>query len=280
MIDYYQNRRQEEKRARHHKIAAVFFGIVAVAVLAGAYWFMRSQASEIKDFSVNISGSGDDLKKDVENIFYDNLGNLFFSKIFSNGKNIILADIYKDRITSDIQNKLPLIKDLSVHINVFNRTVSVGAATRERYAIWCVENQNVLNSGSGPDNLSSECFWFDGAGFVFGLAPSTEGQLIYKVLDSSGAQVSMGKSILSDNEPANLIAMFELMDNSGFSYRTLYIKDKQLEEITSNSSIKPVFWFSLRNNPSYALQALQSLGTALKKASYIDLRVPNRIYYQ
>ncbi len=280
MIDYYQNRRQEERRARHHKIAAVFFGLVIILILAGLYWLMHSQILEIRGFAVNVNNQDEGLKKSVEQIFYSELGDEALSKIFTNNKNILIADIYKKSIMSDIQKDLPLIKNVSIDANIFGRDISIEVQTREHYAIWCTGNINSSSSSSSSDISFPECFWFDRTGFVFDNAPSTEGQLIYKVLDFSGEAVSIGNSILPNDESGNLVKMFNLLDSVGISYRTLYLKDRQLEEVTSDRNRSPVFYFSLRNDPSYALHALQTLGSELNKLQYIDLRIPNRIYYR
>lgn len=280
MIDYYQNRRQEEKRSRHHKIVAVFFGVITILILAGLYWLVHSQILEIKNISINMNVQDEGLKQNIEQIFYSDLGNGSFSKIFFNDKNILIADIYKNSITSDIQKRLPLLKDVSIDADIFGRKVSINAETRERYAIWCSENTSASSSSSGFDSSFPECFWFDRTGFVFDGAPSTEGQLIYKVLDFSGAPISVGNYVLPDDEPGNLVGIFSLIDSIGVSYRTLYLKDRQLEEITSDITKPPVFYFSLRNNPLYALGALQALRGELNKFLYVDLRVTNRIYYK
>jgi hypothetical protein len=90
----------------------------------------------------------------------------------------------------------------------------------------------------------------------------------------------LGNKILNQDEIENLIAIFDLMEKSGFSHKTFYIENNDLKEIYSSDFSKPVFKFSLRNNPSYALGFLKERFEELKKVNYIDLRISNRIYYQ
>ena len=279
MIDYYQNKRQEERRSRKHKIAAVFLTILTIAVLSGLFWVMHNQISQIKNLSVNINGPEGDLKNDIGRIYYDVLQNGVFSKVFGNDKNILLADVYESGIISAIQKQFPIINNLSIRTDILKRSVSVDASVRQRYGIWCFD-RNASPDATSTSDLSPDCYWFDPSGVVFDSAPSTEGELINKVVDSSDLAVALGGRVLPADESGNIVAMFDLMEKVGFPYRTLYLKDRNLEEISSSDSVTPVFRFSLMNNPSYALRALQDLGSDLKKASYIDLRISNRIYYR
>jgi hypothetical protein len=100
------------------------------------------------------------------------------------------------------------------------------------------------------------------------------------VIDAYGNPVKLGQKLLDQNSIDNITAMFDFLENSGLEYKTLYLSEPKIEEAHTDLSVTPVIYFSLRNNPTYALKAFLESKPKLIKSGYIDLRVSNRIYYK
>jgi hypothetical protein len=305
MIDYYQSHKQRERRLRRRRIAAFFLTILLVVFLSFFYWLMHSRYLEIKYLSFDFDGKdGQILEDKITQIYFNFLGEKNLSKFFLNDKNILVAKIYKNQAALNIKNQVPLIKEVLIKTNLIRGEVSIRLSLREKYGIWCFLKNNLIQEEEIDNSLNNDiedssstilskdlsffsdfdkfiCYWFDSNGIIFDIAPSTQGQLINKVIDLSGDNINhLGEAILPLDKFKNLLEMFNVIKISGLSYQTLYLKDKNTDELSTSDSIKPVFYFSLRNNPSYAIGPLKNMFSTLKNASYIDLRVPNRIYYR
>jgi len=283
MIDYYQKRKYEERKLRKRKVVAFFLVFFVILLIISFAWLMHASVFQINDLSINIANNlSDDLIKDeIKKTYFKVLEDNFFSKLFQNKKNILIAKIYEPNIKNFIAQKFPKVENISIKTNLFKKSVLLDVFLRQYYGIWCFQKKSDLADSTSTQTSVSDCYWFDRQGVAFDYAPNTQGQLINKIIDlSSKPSIFLGNKILNQDEIENLIAIFDLMEKSGFSYKTFYIENNDLKEIYSSDFSKPVLKFSLRNNPSYALGFLKEHFEELKKVNYIDLRISNRIYYQ
>ena len=118
---------------------------------------------------------------------------------------------------------------------------------------------------------------------VFEHAPKTEGEMIYKVDDFSERRLIIGNKIIKEDLLANLLKIFNILEQSGLNVRTLQIKDLSLQEATVEpvNILMPKIYFSLRFDPAFAMPAIQAIKEyGLNKIEYVDFRVENRAYYK
>ena len=288
MIDYYQNQRTERKKRRRVKILIALASFVLIAVVAGIIYFLHSSYSRIEKINVTMDVQDSSLEANISQAYQSVLdGNKSF--VFENifGKNsVFLSLLDGEEISKSIENLIPEVSEVKIETNVFSRSVNIVGSDRVKFGLWCYEkNLSDLASAATttPDlstGTSSNCLWFDRGGTAFLQGPNTEGQLIYKVIDAYDNPVALGQKILDQDLMDNIAASFDFLDNSGLGYKTIYLSDPKLEEAHTDTSVTPVIYFSLRNNPTYALKAFLESKSQLSKASYVDLRIPNRIYYK
>ena len=283
MIDYYQVQKQEQRKRRKLKTLAVVYFVLLVIVAGGVIYFLHSPLSQIKGVSVTVDSQDNALEESILKIFNKNIGEKnFVEKLLFNDKNIFSVLLKRKNISQTLSEELSLIKETSIRVDLFARTVDISATVRQKFGLWCYKNNfSSDTSASSTDNsIQASCFWFDRDGVAFVEGPDTEGQLIYKVVDIYNSPVQLGQKLLDQNSIDNITAMFNFLENSGLGYKTIYLSEPKLEEAHTDLSIAPVIYFSLRNNPTYALKAFLESKLKLLKAGYIDLRISNRIYYK
>lgn len=200
---------------------------------------------------------------------------------FLGGDNILIW--HRGRLINDwfFQNH-PQIADISIEKDFVKRSISISLKKRQKLGMWCSsakkENGGIFTTSS----LELNCNWFDQEGILFEKSPTSIGNLIYKVLDYSNRNLKLGDKVLEDKLFINLIKLFEVTSKSQFNLRTFNLEDIKLQEISAllnNNS--PRILLSLKNDQSFVITALDSLKKiGLEKIDYIDLRVPDRIYYQ
>ncbi len=311
MIDYYQNQKFKKNRRKKTKFFIALFLFFLLVIIGGIVYFFNSPYSKIKTINVNIENQDKVLSDNFINSYNSEVNGkkYFFEKIF--GENSIFTPLfYSSDIVSSIEKNISEVKDVKIKTNIFSRSVDIEGTIRQKFGLWCLNNQHSTSTmgvnsatsslqsnlgqitaststSSDSNNItapnfydSTKCFWFDNDGVAFMEGPDTEGQLIYKVMDSYDSNINIGQTILSGELIKNIISDFDFLDKSGLGYKILYLSDPSLEEVHTDVSVKPVIYFSLRNDPAYALDAFLKYKSDFIKSGYVDLRIPNRIYYK
>ncbi len=166
----------------------------------------------------------------------------------------------------------PLLADLSsigVQVDLLNRMVTINVHERQAIGVWC----------SGE----TACYSFDASGTLFAQAPDVFGSLLLRVDDESGRVLSVGQPALPDPTwLPNLLQTLDGFRGSGIAVTGIHIKDLSVREWQADTSVGPVFYFSLTSVPSDFTGTLKDLPTRvnLSTLTYLDFRVPGRIYYK
>lgn len=165
---------------------------------------------------------------------------------------------------------LPSIKSLNVESNLFSRTISVEASPRVPYGVIC-------------ESTSTSCYVFDDQGIIFSSSPSVQGPLILNINDFTGRHFILGENILPEGQWFNnLINTLNIMKQNNFTVSEIDFNDLSLREWQIKTMNGPEFYFSFNfipDNLSYVLSNLSSRMN-FSKISYVDFRVPERIYYK
>ena len=147
------------------------------------------------------------------------------------------------------------------------QSIVIDIKERDRLAIWC--------------RINSPCYWIDKNGMAFEEAPETEGSLILTVQDNSQESLSQGEKVIESRFVENLVAILKgILELKIPAKKTVF--DKKLQEVRIDSYNNPDYFFSVRFNPKLNLESLKSLEEKIdvKRVSYFDLRVENRIFYK
>jgi len=283
----------------------IYGGLVLffLLLLGAAYLVIYSPIFKVRNFNINQISQGPLLldEKESEKLKNDLLQDLkgFFTSrsqwALILGPDNILIWLASSSAATEINKRYPQIYELSIKRDVLNKEISVDFKKREKFGIWCLQTQtyadhtqtnaeeNQRESALSPRESALDCFWFDDQGIVFAEAPQAEGDLIYRVNDYSGRTLKFGDAVLNEELLTNLFKIFEVLDKAGLQIKSLKLENLQFQEIMTDSpsASAPKIYFSLRNNPQFALEFLKSLDKLnLSNVTYIDLRIENRVYYK
>lgn len=170
---------------------------------------------------------------------------------------------------SSLQN-LPEIASVSVSASLFSRTVSIDALPRVPFGVIC-------------EATSTTCFVFDDSGVIFSQSPDVEGPLILKVNDMTGRHLMLGENVLPESTWLdNFLGTLKSLKAANFAVAQVTFDDFSSREWSVNLLDGPVFYFSFDATPDNLSYILANLSARLdfKKATYVDFRVPDRIYYK
>lgn len=190
----------------------------------------------------------------------------------------------------------PQFLDIHIEKSYLNRTLAITAERRARIGVWCAQATTTplmsggASSASGTVSLSvletnapDACVWFDARGNSIGEAPAMAGNLLYKIEDASGAAIGPGAPLLESPLFSALLKIFHVMQESGLYIRSFILRNRALQEIETNvdETFLPKIYFSLRDDPSFILSAIDAVRKiGFDKIAYIDFRVKNRVYYK
>jgi len=262
MHDYIQGKHEERRRRKMRRFHTAIFGGIGIVCIAGIMWFLHTDIYIMRE--TRIEGIDSVLQQSINSDTQQYIQNRsWFSNLLLNTKSIL--GFNTNSLAQAISQKYPILADVSVSKNYFTRVITVSARERTKVALWC--------------NANITCWWFDEQGIVFLEGPSTQGQLINKIISKSSEQITLGKEIPIFGGGSLIKSIFSFLEAIGSSGKSL-IWNKDLDEIqTEPQNNFPILYFSTRQDPSYALDEIKKLSN-LKKLSYIDLRITNRIYYK
>lgn len=163
----------------------------------------------------------------------------------------------------------PIIAELKINSNLTERKVIIQVKERELFGVWCVSEKN--------------CYAFDAEGFIFSETPEVHGVLITKIEDQNTRDLAISNKILPNEEwIKNFLGTVKIAKENNIAIAEIEIKDLALREWELKTVWKPVIYFSLDFIPENLELIFSNLAQRfdLNKLSYLDFRVPNRIYYK
>lgn len=207
---------------------------------------------------------------------------IFFTDMFNFNEIIITGDTILTReelfarppyLFSRIDISHPLVASFLVTKNFFNKKLILNIKDREPYGIWCSESQ--------VQPISTEnCFWFDEGGFLFSSAPATLGALVKGIYEENGRDLALGSYVLPDQSLKRMFSIFKVLKAAEVYAIKFTLPDLGSQEIQAETLEGTRLYFSLRVDPAFTLEALQSLRLKLGELSYIDFRSENRVFYK
>ena len=162
----------------------------------------------------------------------------------------------------------PGVSNIKIDSDILSKKVNISVEKRDLFGIWC---------------SLGKCFGFDKDGVIFSEAPDVAGFLILKIKDENTRVVSLGSLVLPKREwIANVLDTVKILSENDTAVSSVKIRNLSLEEWEIEISNGLRFYFSLNFIPENLKDIVQKLDKklSLEKLSYIDFRVPSRIYYR
>lgn len=267
MVDYSQRIQGDYRHKQKRKIMFFFFVGLIFVLLIVFIFVLRGGLFHIKNY--NIQGNHSISTEEIINKTKESLSRSnWFYKIILPEENSVIFALEKNDIKNKLIAQIASIKNADFSVDIFPPKINITIKERDRFGLWCVKKE------------VGECFWFDSDGIAFEKGPWSEGELIKKITDEENKDIFLGKNVMEQRYIKNIQAIFEFLEKSNINRRSLFIKNSNLAEVQTSSLEKPIIYFSLKEDPSFALSALEKIKDKLSTFEYIDLRVSNRVYYK
>lgn len=247
---------QKEEKTKRWKI--IFLWVSAGAIFLTVLWlFFMSPVFKITKIRLPENDIVTD--NDIRNLMSG-------SAPLNLGENIFILS--KDKIKAGLIAAFPAITDINITKEPLHSLV-VDFEKRIQLGIWC--NETV-------------CYYFNKEGIIFKDAPQTEGSLILKVKDLGKKDVSLGNKVLNDGL-LNFLIEFnkKVIENDKVKIIEFNIESGSFD-LKAVTDAGWVIYLDRNQDPKLEANNLfttlnEAVKNGEKNLSYIDLRIPNRVYY-
>lgn len=276
---------------------------LALMLLAGGgffYLFLISSVFEINQ--ITISGNKNISRENISQIIdeYSNRRFLFFWR----PRNMILAR--PKEISQKILDKYILIGEVSVVKKYFHK-IEIAVKEREIFAIWCKviarkrdynTDETAINETSGDllaiKNIeitdefipTNECYYIDDTGVIFSEAPQSSGSLILRIDEVYDKDVKIGDKILNNKIIGSIISVQKSFNLENFKIIKFFMKNFKLPDLEILTSENWKIYLDINKNIENQMEILEKVlrekitPSERKNLEYIDLRIPDRVYYK
>jgi len=246
-------------------VLILVFCLVILVLTAVLYFVFYSEALKVKNFELVGSRL---VSKDVlvSALTSENLKRTDFLKWL--GPENMLFWMMNPSVL--VLKNIAAVKDVEITTDFGGKSVKATVRERSPYGILCE-----------PSGEVNQCYVFDDAGIIFSPAAEVQGFLILKINDKNKRNLVLGGSILPKSDwVSNVFETVKIMAESGLKVSEVALNDLNLEEWEARIANGPLIYFNLNFIPSDLKNILRNLAEKfnLGELTYIDLRVPNRIY--
>lgn len=265
MIDYTQTERMRKRRKKKIRMYAILIFFLCAALFAGVGYLLRRPFLSVQEITVAVSPSS--AQADTGTVvgavdaFLDAHGSIFFGP-----RSFILARGETDALAQAVLANHPEWRNVRVDAHYLSRSLTVTIEPRQRVGLWC--------------DAAQSCVWFDASCVAFAPGPQPEGTLIPFIVDNQAHPVPIGSLIVDQGACENVQNIFSFLDAVHVTGAQISF-DAVSTDITARASTTPEFLFNLRTDPSFAINPIvQKLSPIFNRIAYIDVRIPDRIYYK
>ncbi len=160
----------------------------------------------------------------------------------------------------------PLLTSATIRVNVRARSADISVTERRLAGIVCTD----------------ACYAFDGDGVVFAKAPQAEGQLFLVVTGNAATDVRRGETVFDAGEIRRFREALAAFTENDIPVKAVRLRDEALKEWEAVLENGTVVYFDRMFIPDDlgGIMAALSARADFNALSYIDFRVPNRIYFR
>ncbi|MDO8676616.1 MAG: hypothetical protein Q7K16_03130 [Candidatus Azambacteria bacterium] len=263
---YYRFKTADEQEKKRRRKTRLFWIVFTIGLFTIIWSFFVSPFFKITE--IQIPESNIVTKEDINRLIVDSLP----LKI---GKNILLLP--SGHLKTALAVAFPAITNLKVNKKLFH-TITIGFEKRVQIGFWC--------HPTGDELQADNCYSFDKDGIIFKEAPTSEGSLILKIKDFEKKSVSIGDKILDDNNLKFILSFNDTVEKTNH-FKIIEFRVKPAPNIDLEAVVNDDWSIYLdpSQNPKIEASNLftvvnEALKNKLNNLSYIDLRVPSRIFYK
>lgn len=258
----------DRQRLRVHKKRFWWLigGLIAcVACIVGLLWVLY-YAAFFKVSSITIEGADRVTQEAVSRALFSSVPRSWFQG--SLGPDHVLFWSLSDKHL-DVRPIMAELSSVSFETGIAARAVRIKVVERQPFGIWCPSED--------------ACVTFDREGIIFAPAPRTFGTLLLKIDGITGLMPVKGQPLFRD--PAWLSRINETLDalqQSGLPAKTVSVHALALREweAVTPSGVRLLFSFDFMPPQLSAVLSDFREKEKLDTLSYVDFRVPGRMYYK
>ncbi|MEK7627159.1 MAG: FtsQ-type POTRA domain-containing protein [Patescibacteria group bacterium] len=278
------------------------FFLALIVFAAGGFFYLFLISSAFRIEQVAVSGNKNISEKNIRQTIDEYLNRRFL--FFWRPRNIVLAK--SEEIYRKILNEYIFIGDVSVMKKYFHK-INIVIKEREIFAIWCKvvirkQNENTNETTANEINkdlliiksveiaeefiATDECYYIDDTGIIFSEAPQSSGSLILRIDEVYDEDVKIGDKILNNGIITSIATVQKYFNMDNLKIARFFIKNlatPDLEILTSED------WKIYLDRDKDIKNQMEILGKVLrekitlserKNLEYIDLKIPDRVYYR
>ncbi len=264
------NQTYQSKFLAHKKRKIVFKFIlcfvVTVGIIVGVlYLFFFSKLFNIREIAINNSSfvSNKEIREAVDSYLGER--KLFIPRF----SNIFFVD--RDKIQALIADKFTQAENVVVDKKYFH-TLEINLSKREALGIWCFKNKN--------------CFYFDRTGMAFDTAANSDGSLFLSVDDESKNLEKLGEKVTEESLLNFILNVQKEMGKLKIGVVKIIIPNNELFRINIKTSENWELYLNTQDNLQIQINSLSTFlsqkvsSEKRNQLQYIDVRIPNRVYYK
>lgn len=256
--------RPEHSTKQIHWLHITILFIVGISIIGLSYAILYTNLLKIKDFEIE-NARLVTIDQIITALTIENIKNNNWRHWF--GADNLLFWI--GQTTTIAPEEIPLLANLEIKINFPKKEITLLVEERKLTGVWCFEED--------------KCFGFDQQGIIFAEVPNIEGNLILKIEDQNNLSLQLGQQIFKkSNWIENILAVATTLQENKIAFSLIKIRALELQEWEVILPSNLVIYLDLNSIPEDLGKILKRLDQelALSELSYIDFRVPNRIYYK
>lgn len=257
---------RQRQRVRRKKFWWLIAGLFScVAVIIGFLWTIY-YAAFFKISSITIEGAEHVSNQAVYEALFSSLPRSWFQGSLG-PDHVLFWSLSKEN--PDVRSIMAELSSVRLESGFFDRAVRILVVERQPFGIWCPSEE--------------VCMVFDKDGIAFAFAPRTFGTLLLKIDGATGLIPIVGQPIFRNVEwLPRIIKTLDALKNAGLPAKAVYIRAIALREweAVTPSGVRLLFSFDFVPQQLSAVLSDFRDKEKLDTLSYVDFRVPGRMYYK
>lgn len=262
----YQEKYQQDKKRKILK-KVFLFSVLLFSLVGGSFYALFfSHLFNIREISIASVGSVK--SQEVRNTVDGYLAEKPF--FISRFENIFLADA--EEIGALISRQFPAVENVKVEKKYFH-ALAISISQKKTAGIWCYQK-------------IGQCFHFDRQGIAFDFVTETSGALLVNVNDQRGDFDRLGQPVTGQETLDFVFEIDERLEKAKIETLKFMIPMEEDFRFDAKTVEGWVIYFSTKDDLSKQFNSLEIFLaqkiTPEKRSQlqYIDLTVPNRVYYK
>ena len=275
MISYKEQQRLKKRKSLALKLW-LFAGAVFLLLVGVGYILFFGQLFDIR--TISIKGLNKISNQEIKDIISSWLDTKSYF-ILNKRKSSLL--ISSEELQAFLAEQVRKIDSVSV-VKKNRHDIDITVFERQASGIWCSISQN-----------QNTCFYFDKNNIAYEETGRSEGFIFTPIYDYRGRNISLGQPVENDIWLKSIFLAKDELKKIGIETSEFFIASGSYDEfgaktITNISSVKTAWQIQFSTSTDIARQVGALAGLMKDKLTaedkqkivYIDLRIPERIYYK